>query len=113
MRKVVIGLSLAILGLVALVFFGVFTPSTPVAPSAWHSVHVGMSRSKILQLAGPSPNSFFPEKIREAWDRDGILGIRKLEVVYGSEPGDQTARYVREYVYWRPCRRYIITRSEP
>ena len=106
-------LLLLVIGALALVGFGAFTGLSPQAPSAWHGVHIGMSRSNILLLVGPSPTSAFPEKIREAWDRENFFGIRRLVVVYGNEPGDETATYVEEYIYWRPGRREITTRREP
>jgi hypothetical protein len=93
------------------VIFGWVTPRTPPAPSAWHQVHVGMQRSNILQLVGPAQTGMYPEKSVETWYRDGELGIRRLEVWYQNY-GDDRATMVREYIFWRPCRRCIFTRTE-
>ena len=96
----------------ALIIFGVLTPLTPPAPSAWHQVHVGMQRSNILALVGAAQTGMYPEKNVETWYRDGALGLRKLEVWYQNS-GDDRATMVREYVFWRPNGRYIHTRTEP
>jgi len=94
------------------VIFGLFTPLTPSAPVTWHRVHAGMHRASILELVGETQWGMYPEKILETWQRDGTLGIRKLEVWYQNH-GDDRATMVCEYVYWRPSKRYIFTRREP
>jgi len=94
------------------VIVGMVTPLTPSAPPAWHEVHVGMHRSNILALVGPAQTGMYPEKIVETWYREGILGLRKLDVCYENS-GDDRATMVREFVYWRPSQRYIYTRTEP
>lgn len=112
-RITIIALALALVaGLAYPVVVGVVTPLTPPAPPAWHEVHVGTPRSNILALIGPAQTGMYPEKIVETWYRDGILGLRKLEVCY-QNPGDDKATMVREFVYWRPSQRYIHTRTEP
>ena len=110
--KVIAWILLAFAVLVSPIIFGVVTPLTPSAPPAWHQVHVGMQRSNILELVGAAQTGMYPDKIVETWYRDGVLGLRKLDVWYKNYPDDK-ATTVREYIYWRPSHRYIHTRTEP
>lgn len=113
MRHVLRVLLAVVIIAVLAIIFGIFMPFTPAAPPSWHQVHVGMQRSNVMAVVGAAQSGMYPEKIVETWYLDGVLGLRKLEVWYQKAPEDDRATIVREYVYWRPQRRYIYTRKEP
>lgn len=94
------------------VIVGWITPLTPSTPAAWNSIHVGMTHSNVTALLGPPQVGMFPEKIVEEWHLDGILGLRKLVVIYDRLPSDERATQVSEIIFWRPSRRHIVERFD-
>ena len=72
---------IAVVGLVALTYVA----GPPTAPPEWARVHVGMTRSQVLALAGVPQESGWPENITETWQRKSFFSERRLFIVYQGE----------------------------